>query len=83
MSKKLLSTLVIIFVPFLLSGQISQEGAVITGTVTDAETGEALAGANVFIDALNLGAAADADGSFRIVRKNVKMMYSCFCLFLS
>ncbi|UCH10603.1 MAG: SusC/RagA family TonB-linked outer membrane protein [Fidelibacterota bacterium] len=67
MSKKLFSTLAIIFVPLFIFGQISQEGTVISGTVTDAETGDALPGANVFIDALNLGAAADADGTFRIV----------------
>jgi TonB-linked SusC/RagA family outer membrane protein len=67
MSKKLFSTLAIIFVPLFIFGQISQEGTVITGTVTDAETGDALPGANVFIDALNLGAAADADGTYRIV----------------
>ncbi|UCD36849.1 MAG: SusC/RagA family TonB-linked outer membrane protein, partial [Fidelibacterota bacterium] len=67
MSKKLLSTLAIIFVPLFLFGQATQEGTVISGTVTEAETGAALPGANVFIDALNLGAAADADGAFRIV----------------
>ncbi|MFB0517523.1 MAG: TonB-dependent receptor plug domain-containing protein, partial [Candidatus Neomarinimicrobiota bacterium] len=67
MRRILITTLAFIFGPLLLFGQVSQEGAVITGTVTDAETGEPLAGANVFIDALNLGAAADAEGTYRIV----------------
>ena len=34
----------------------------VSGTVTDASTGNALAGANVVVDGTDLGAAADADG---------------------
>ena len=38
----------------------------IKGTVKDQSTGEALIGANVFIKALNTGAATDIDGKFEI-----------------
>lgn len=38
----------------------------ITGTVTDSTTGEALFGANVFLEGLSLGAATDFEGNFRI-----------------
>ncbi len=44
---------------------LAQTGTV-AGTVTDAESGEALAGANVVIEGTSLGAAADADGNFSI-----------------
>ncbi len=40
--------------------------ATITGSVSDAATGEALAGANVVVEGTTLGAAADANGSFSI-----------------
>ncbi|MEL6617091.1 MAG: carboxypeptidase-like regulatory domain-containing protein, partial [Bacteroidota bacterium] len=39
---------------------------VIEGTVRDADTGEALIGANVFLDGTSRGAATDVDGRFRI-----------------
>ena len=38
----------------------------VSGTVTDASSGDALAGANVVVDGTNLGAAADANGGFTI-----------------
>jgi len=38
----------------------------VSGTVTDAATGDALPGANVVVDGTNMGAAAAADGSFSI-----------------
>ena len=38
----------------------------VSGTVTDASTGNALAGANVVVDGTNLGAAANADGGYTI-----------------
>jgi hypothetical protein len=38
----------------------------ITGTVTEAATGDALAGANVVVEGTDLGAAADMDGYFSI-----------------
>ena len=38
----------------------------VSGTVTDASTGDALAGANVVVDGTNNGAAANASGAFTI-----------------
>ena len=38
----------------------------VSGTVTDASTGDALAGANVVVDGTELGTAADANGAFTI-----------------
>ena len=38
----------------------------VSGSVTDASTGDALAGANVVVDGTDLGAAADASGAFTI-----------------
>ena len=38
----------------------------VSGTVTDAVTGEALAGANVVVVGAEMGAAADASGAFTI-----------------
>ena len=40
----------------------AQQGAV-TGTVTDARTGEAISGAQVFIPGTNLGTLSSQDGS--------------------
>ena len=40
--------------------------ATLTGTVRDAQTGDAVVGANVYLDDTGLGAVADADGAFRI-----------------
>lgn len=39
---------------------------IVTGTVTDAETGEALIGVTILIQELNIGAATDSDGYFEI-----------------
>ena len=38
----------------------------VSGTVTDASSGDALAGANVVVDGTNLGSAADANGGYTI-----------------
>ena len=38
----------------------------VSGTVTDASTGNALAGANVVVEGTDLGAAADADGGYTL-----------------
>ena len=56
-----LTCLIILFLPLSLMAQ-----ATVTGTVTVAETGEGLAGANVVVEGTTLGAAADASGMFRI-----------------
>lgn len=44
----------------------AQEGGAVQGTVTDAENGEALPGANVVIVGTQQGAATDADGNYTI-----------------
>ena len=51
----------IFFLTTLLTAQIN-----VSGTVTDASTGNSLAGANVVVDGTGNGAAADASGSFTI-----------------
>ena len=52
--------LAITFLPLFV---LAQSGS-ITGQVTDAETGDALIGANVVVDGTNWGAATDSDGNF-------------------
>jgi len=44
----------------------STELLLLTGVVTDASTGKAIAGANVVVDDTDLGAAADEDGKYTI-----------------
>jgi Ca-activated chloride channel family protein len=58
-------TKITLFVLFIIS-TISAKGGIITGKVLDAETGEALIGANVIILNTNWGAATDIDGLFKI-----------------
>ncbi|MBN1542320.1 TonB-dependent receptor [candidate division KSB1 bacterium] len=50
-----------------LTSALSQTTGKISGTVTDAETGDALPGANVIIEGTTLGAASAIDGSFFII----------------
>lgn len=57
--------------PLLLLGLLltrfsSYAQTVLTGTVTDAATGEALAGATVQVKATNVGATSDAAGRYRL-----------------
>ena len=59
--RKFSQVLFIAFLPVLLFAQNT-----ISGTVTDASTGEALPGANVVVLGTNMGAAATADGSYSI-----------------
>jgi len=56
-----LPLLALILIPIGLSAQGS-----VTGTVSDAETGRGLAGANVVVEGTQLGAAADANGQYTI-----------------
>ena len=48
--------------------QLLQEGQTftLTGSITDANTGNALAGANIVVDGTELGAASDEEGNFSI-----------------
>ena len=59
--RKSSQVLFIVFLPIFLFAQNT-----ISGTVTDASTGEALAGANVVVVGTSMGAAATADGSYSI-----------------
>ncbi len=59
--KKFSIALVSLLFPALILAQNS-----VSGTVTDATSGQALAGANVVLEGTSLGAAADADGSYAI-----------------
>ena len=52
-------------VAFLPLFAFAQSGS-ITGQVTDAETGEALVGANVVLEGTSMGAATDSDGMYSI-----------------
>jgi len=59
--RKFSQVLFIAFLPIFLFAQNT-----VSGTVTDASTGEALAGANVVVTGTSMGAAATADGSYSI-----------------
>ena len=59
------STFIVFLAPFLLP--ISLFAVNVSGTVSDAATGNALAGANV-VEGTDLGAAAGGDGSYSIAR---------------
>ena len=61
---KMKSTYKLIFAMMLLSGVIIAQSSV-SGTVTD-NNGDPLAGANLVVDGTSIGAAAGADGSYRI-----------------
>ncbi|HIB04782.1 MAG TPA: TonB-dependent receptor [Candidatus Marinimicrobia bacterium] len=56
-----MASLLIFSLTSFLSAQMT-----VSGTVTDAATGSALAGANVVVDGTNNGAAANASGAFTI-----------------
>ncbi len=60
-SQRILASLLFFSITTYLSAQMT-----VSGTVTDAGTGSALAGANVVVDGTNNGAAADANGAFTI-----------------
>ncbi|MEE2765587.1 MAG: TonB-dependent receptor, partial [Candidatus Neomarinimicrobiota bacterium] len=60
-SIRILAGLLIFSLTTFLSAQMT-----VSGTVTDASTGDALAGANVVVDGTELGTAADTNGAFTI-----------------
>lgn len=53
--------LLVLMTPFLLFAQ-----GTVSGTVTDANSGDPLAGANVVVEGTTMGAAADVNGDFTI-----------------
>ena len=57
--------LLLLFV-LLLSVQLAMAQRTIAGSVTDAETGEALIGANIMATGTSLGTVTDVDGSFSL-----------------
>ena len=59
--RKFSHVLLLILLPVFVMAQHT-----VSGTVTDAATGDALPGANVVVVGTNMGAAATADGSFSI-----------------
>jgi TonB-dependent SusC/RagA subfamily outer membrane receptor len=63
-TKSLLRVVIYAFALVIHSWVAAQQGAVITGAVSD-ERGNPLPGARVFIELTNLGAAADVTGKYR------------------
>ncbi len=63
MSKKLIYFVLLgLLVPYL----VFANGGTITGTVTDQETGKALAGANVYLEGTSYGSSTDMNGKYTI-----------------
>jgi outer membrane receptor protein involved in Fe transport len=60
------STKFILLFLFMQILVFSQTNGVLTGKVIDSETGEAIIGANVFLENTSLGAATDLDGKYYI-----------------
>ena len=52
---------------FLVGQMFAQGETTVSGTVTDAATGDALVGTNVVVEGTDLGDAADANGNYSIV----------------
>ena len=64
--KRLIPSIAFTFALLLLPGLAWAQQGTITGTVTEAETGDPLPGATVQVLDEGAGAAADSDGQFRI-----------------
>ncbi len=58
--------LLLLLLLLLPDSALAQDTGSITGTVTDAESGETIPGVNVSIPELNIGAATDVDGEYTI-----------------
>ncbi len=63
-------TFCIVILAFLISfgSSLAGETGKLTGTITDATTGQKLAGASVLIEGTTLGSATDLDGDYTILR---------------
>lgn len=57
--------MLLVFSALCFSGQAFAQG-VVSGTVTDSETGETLIGVNILINELDLGVPTDAEGYFEL-----------------
>ncbi len=64
--KKIFNLIVIVLIGFTAAAQ--EVGGIITGTITDAETGETLIGANVVIVGTYKAASADFNGKYSLER---------------
>jgi len=64
--------LLIIFISNLL---VAQTTGKITGTIKEAETNEALIGANVIVEGTYSGAATDVDGAYYILNLNLEYIH--------
>ena len=56
----------ILLLTVLFAGVINAQSYTVSGTIKDAESGEKLVGANVYIEALNIGAVSNTNGVFEI-----------------
>jgi hypothetical protein len=71
---------IVLFLVVNFSTGIAGTTGKIAGVVTDAQSGEPLAGVNVFLEGTSLGAATDVDGTYFIInippgRYTVKVIY--------
>jgi TonB-dependent starch-binding outer membrane protein SusC len=69
MSNKILrslSSMMLVLALFAFTGMAYAQTGSLTGTVTDAETGETIPGANILVTELERGAASDIDGNFTV-----------------
>lgn len=66
MSRKLLYVAFLCILLFPFSSVLAQNNGTLTGKVTDSKSGEALPGANVYIQELNKGASTDGEGTYII-----------------
>ena len=66
LSRISLLALLVCAIGFFAAPDLHAQQATVTGTVTSADTGEPLIGANVLIEGTTYGAATDTDGSFTV-----------------
>lgn len=66
MYKKLQTLLASLTLLLAVCGVTYAQSGTLSGTVTDAETGDPLPGANIYIEELESGTSTEADGSFEI-----------------
>ncbi|MEX0686657.1 MAG: carboxypeptidase-like regulatory domain-containing protein, partial [Balneolales bacterium] len=70
-SKTFVSVILFLLLFAIISPEVYAQTATITGEVTDAETGEALAGATVLVKGTSQGVATDIDGRYTLRRAPV------------
>ena len=59
--------IIFLFITAICSISFAGTTGKIAGTVKDAQSGEPLAGVNVFLEGTSLGAATDVDGTYFII----------------